>query len=387
VFGAVMLLALAGFVTHYLSRPHGHWDAWMNWNLRARFLFLGGADWRDGFSSAVASSQPDYPLLVQASVARLWAFGQTEATPTLAGALVAAVFTFSTPFVLLSVFACAGRWGRGLVAGILAIGARLYLDEGVGQCADVPLSFFMLATLAWCVPHSLRSRFEDKPSDVIPAEAGIQEGESTPAPLDSRLRGNDESEIFRAGHAVFPAGIFCALAAWTKNEGMVFALCTAAVLFAFMWKTAGVKQAAKSCGLFAIAALPVALVVVLFKLRIAPVNEIVARQGGEQLLQQFLTPSRYWLTFSAIIKHIAIFGRGLLPLAVGYFFLCRSVRFNPALIVVILTLCCYFMVYIATPLELAWHLNTSLDRLLVQLWPVFLLGLGWDKSVAKADCC
>jgi hypothetical protein len=36
----------------------------------------------------------------------------------------------------------------------------------------------------------------------------------------------------------------------------------------------------------------------------------------------------------------------------------------------------YFMVYIITPYDLAWHLETSLDRLMMQIWPasVFILG-------------
>jgi hypothetical protein len=33
----------------------------------------------------------------------------------------------------------------------------------------------------------------------------------------------------------------------------------------------------------------------------------------------------------------------------------------------------YFGVYILTPLDLTWQLQTSLDRLLVQVWPVLVL--------------
>jgi len=32
----------------------------------------------------------------------------------------------------------------------------------------------------------------------------------------------------------------------------------------------------------------------------------------------------------------------------------------------------YCGVYIVTPLDLGWHLNTSLDRLYAQMWPTFL---------------
>ena len=33
----------------------------------------------------------------------------------------------------------------------------------------------------------------------------------------------------------------------------------------------------------------------------------------------------------------------------------------------------YFCTYVVTPLDLTWHLNTSLDRLYAQLWPSLLL--------------
>jgi hypothetical protein len=32
----------------------------------------------------------------------------------------------------------------------------------------------------------------------------------------------------------------------------------------------------------------------------------------------------------------------------------------------------YFFVYVLTPMDLIWHLGTSLERLLLQMWPTFL---------------
>jgi hypothetical protein len=33
----------------------------------------------------------------------------------------------------------------------------------------------------------------------------------------------------------------------------------------------------------------------------------------------------------------------------------------------------YLMVYVTTPYELEWHLRTSMDRLLLQMWPALVL--------------
>ena len=49
----------------------------------------------------------------------------------------------------------------------------------------------------------------------------------------------------------------------------------------------------------------------------------------------------------------------------------RAALFGAALLC--LMLATYFWVYLTTPYDLAWHLDTSSDRLLLQLWPCFLL--------------
>jgi hypothetical protein len=33
----------------------------------------------------------------------------------------------------------------------------------------------------------------------------------------------------------------------------------------------------------------------------------------------------------------------------------------------------YYLVYVITPFDITWHVSTSIDRLLVQLWPLVVL--------------
>lgn len=99
IAAVVVVLGLAGLaVTTYaatsVAAPHGSWDAWAVWNVRARFLFLGvPAAWHDAFvppSIEVA----DYPMLVPAAVARLWTFAGADSVVVpvaLAAAFAAAV--------------------------------------------------------------------------------------------------------------------------------------------------------------------------------------------------------------------------------------------------------------------------------------------------------
>jgi hypothetical protein len=41
--------------------------------------------------------------------------------------------------------------------------------------------------------------------------------------------------------------------------------------------------------------------------------------------------------------------------------------------VVGLMLLSFYVVYVLTPYEIVWHITTSFDRLLVQLWPALVL--------------
>ena len=52
-------------------------------------------------------------------------------------------------------------------------------------------------------------------------------------------------------------------------------------------------------------------------------------------------------------------------------------------IVLGLMLASYYLVYVTTPFDISWHVSTSVDRLLVQLWPALVLTvfLGLQSSV------
>ena len=51
----------------------------------------------------------------------------------------------------------------------------------------------------------------------------------------------------------------------------------------------------------------------------------------------------------------------------------RSNEARIAFGVVILMMAGYYLAYAISPYDLAWHIETSIDRVIVQLWPTFLL--------------
>ena len=150
VFAIAALLAFVSIVVSMRAWPHGEWDAFAIWNQHARFLFRGGGSdaWRGYFS--LGWSQPDYPLMLPAAVARVWAYAGHEST--FGPALIAMIFGVAS--VMLVVTALDGR--RAWVAGALMVGASAYLVHVASQYADVPMAFFIVATLAVAFGGALR---------------------------------------------------------------------------------------------------------------------------------------------------------------------------------------------------------------------------------------
>src|SRR5579871_5924244 len=77
-FGFVLLGALVVSGWNLWRHPHGDWDAWAIWNLRARFFYRGGEQWTAAFSPLLSWSHPDYPLLIPGAVARGWTYAGRE---------------------------------------------------------------------------------------------------------------------------------------------------------------------------------------------------------------------------------------------------------------------------------------------------------------------
>lgn len=144
-FYVLLISSLLSFAFLFTAGPHGVWDAWAVWNLRARFIFLGGEHWLDGFSGALRWSHPDYPLLLPALVARAWIYaGQNT---VIAPALIAMVFTFATLGLLVSSLGIFRGKTQGLIAGIVLMGTPFFSNTALRNRRIFPLAF-----ISW--PHS-----------------------------------------------------------------------------------------------------------------------------------------------------------------------------------------------------------------------------------------
>src|SRR5450759_4646792 len=235
LFSVELLASLGSFLFAFLKEPHGKWDAWLIWNMHARFLYRSGEAWREVFSGGMDWSHWDYPLLLPLSIVRGWKYIGNDSIYV--PAAFALLFTLLTLGLLLCALAFLRSRIQGYLAAMILLGTPFFIMMGTSQFADVPLAFFMLATLVLlCLPaRSPENRFG----------------------------------------ATVLAGIAAGLCAWTKNEGLLFLLIVTGSLFGTTLYADGWRSARKKTVRFLAGALPILLIVIYFKPPLSPANDMM----------------------------------------------------------------------------------------------------------------
>jgi len=358
-FVIALCAAVYSTVLRSLAHPHGDgWDAFAIWNLHARFLFRGGAHWRDGFSPLIPWSHPDYPLLLPAAVAHFWTFLGYDAPAV--PAVIGSAFTFATVALLFSSLSILRGAVPAMLAGLTLLATPSFIAVGTSQYADIPLSFFVLASII------LLRLYDAQPSPRVLALAGLATG----------------------------------LAAWTKNEGILF---VAAIFLARSLRfrqTKALRHESRPNAdivFLLLAIFPIFLLVTYFKHFVAPAGDLFS--DLPTMLHKLLDPTRYWIIFKWLTKEFFRFGHWLLipfPLLVPvyYFFTREETRGQDSsdrasTLALALTLAGYSAIYLITPYDLYWHLRFSLSRLFLQLWPsaIFLFFLAVPRRAAAPARC
>jgi Dolichyl-phosphate-mannose-protein mannosyltransferase len=346
ITGTTSLIALVAagmaFKRFIHSDLHGGWDAWGIWNLRAKFLFLGGLHWSDAFSAQGSLFHRDYPLLIPASVARGWLYAGSDLS--LAPILIAILFTGATAGLLFSSLSSLRSKTCGFLAATALLATPFFVVLGAAQYADVPVGFFYLATFVlFCL-------YEES-----------QEGSN--------------------GLLVL-TGASAGLAAWTKNEGILFLIC---LLLAHLTLSLRRHRSRPWMQLLLpiVAGLaPMLLVLVYFKANFSARNDLFS--SVPMMLKMLGRISRWRIVVKAFADQLLHFGGwtiSLTPFIALYAAVARGERkqagIGPGLClrVVGLMLIGHFFVYVTAPVPLEWLLETSLNRVLMQLWPSVLFGI------------
>jgi hypothetical protein len=345
-FGIVLVMTWGRLIQMATALPVGEWDAWAIWNLRAKFLAGPNGAWHYALSPLLNGSHPDYPLLLSAFVARVWrAGGAVDPTrgivDTLAPTLTALVFFAALIALLVSAVALLRGTASALLAGLVILSTTSLLVWAPAQYADVPLAFYYLSAIAL----------------LFLAASPISGGR----------------------WPLLWAGVCGSLAAWTKNEGIAFLVTILIVFVAFtFWRQRGAGRA----GWLLAGAAPGVLLALWLKFFLAPAVDPLVTQGTSGLARLH-DASRYAEVAKGLFSNLLHLGSGvahplillaILGILLGWH-LEEPYRL-PALIAttgLALVFLSYCGVYLVTPYGLAWQVQSSFDRLILQVWPSFLL--------------
>jgi hypothetical protein len=339
VFFYSWLMDAGLFIFESAKEPHGLWDAWSYWNLKAKFIARSPYEWPSLFHQLRSEDfHPDYPLLQTGYIARCWLILKNESV--MVPVLFAFIITFSTIGLLTTAVRTFTTLKQGLIAGLILLCTPFYMTMGFSQYADNTIGFFFLATVVL---------------------------------LTMAYKTEDNKKLFIA------AGFTAGLSAWSKNEGLLF-------IFCLMISMAGIYLLTKRKGivrdikLISLGMLPVLSVVIYYKVMIAPANDLIQSQGATTI-SKLSDPGRYALVGTWYANQFKGFGQwifnpwwlflgGIILKGVDLKKQAPIIRIG--LITILLMLTGYFFIYITSYIDLTFHLSTSLHRLFFQLFPTFI---------------
>jgi len=337
----IICSVLLGFILYALNHPYGVWDSWAMWNQKAQHLIRAFNEGRTNILNdfkVYPFDNADYPLLIPLSIARIWIYGGKE--------ISAIPFVVNFLFLIgitLTLYGSISFLENNL-CGIFSIIALLsswdLLRMSADQMADVPLSFFFLGVLVLFV-----------------------------------LKDNLEEDRMKRNYLMM-AGVFSALAAWTKNEGLVFFFCVILAQLIVLFFKKRYLKGIREILWFVCGALPILGIIVLFKVNYGQQNDLIANISFSRVLECILDPIRYWSILKSFSVEFIKLNKGLvviLPLLIILFKKSEN-PLNPGsgqfiFLTFLLIGCGFFFVYLITPHDLEWHLATSMRRLILQLYP------------------
>ncbi|MGE5073475.1 MAG: hypothetical protein ACM3MF_08615 [Anaerolineae bacterium] len=339
---AVFLISLLSTASYILRRRQGDWDAWMMFNRAARFIYRAQSNWLDSFSPRIDPIfHADYPLLLAMNIASGWDTLGSE-TPHVPMAQ-SALFAVGCAGLFVSALALTRSPGQAALGMIVFWGTPAVVNEGARELADLPLAYFVLATMVLIQLYMLRGR---------------------PALL-------------------VLAGLAAGLAAWTKNEGSVFVIAAAMGLTAAYLR----REPLRPLGWYALGVgLPLAIVLY-FKLVLAPRSDVLSNSPVHAAAQA-LDPARHIEILRFFGEQFLYFGGwsilgvpvGIVLVLLVYLLLARQPaepRQRPLLVAGIVLLAVqalgYYAVYVITPYDLTWHLTYSVSRIFLQIFPLVAL--------------
>ncbi len=333
---AGVLMLLVDFQVSIQANPTGEWDASGIWNLRARYLAGGPDTWRHAVSADIGgnmtgASHPSYPLFLSSFVAAQWmAAGNFDPAAPAATSLL---FSMGALILLGASLAGSASLALGLLAWLALLASDVFTSQISAQYADLLLGLAFLASLVL---------------------------------LDRADRSGWSPRL------LFAAGLAVGFAPWIKNEGWPFALAAIGIA---AWRFRG-----RAIIWIVLGALPGLLATIVLKI-VSEGRETTIPGTMGAVLAKISDASRWREALVGFAT--AVWGAG--PLWAHPLLLVAALaivlRFVPAAerrargwlwIPIAATLAAEYGLYLVTTADINWHIGTSVNRLVAQVWPSLL---------------
>ena len=348
--GLTILFSVCSVVTLLIRYPWGGWDAVSQWNNYGKFMGLGGDNWLGFLSEEMRSGgHKDYPMLLPSVLGRSFAFagGASAIVP----GMVTVLTIFAVAAILFSSLAIIKGKREACLALFILLGTRVVTSGRWSvQYADIQLAFFILAAL---ILISLYSSAQKKPLSFIAL-----------------------------------AGVMAGFGAWTKNEGLLFLAVLVLVRLVIMLVRKDFKKLLQEVICFSAGFGLILILVLWYKANLATEGAKLFMDKGS-FLDKLTDGERYIVVAKRFFAEMINIKRWPMFALLFLYLIFAGIdkkQFSKGVGTVFFTLLTmfvgYFFVFIVTPRDLPWHLDTLIDRMFLHLFPslVFLVFLVSGKS-------
>jgi hypothetical protein len=353
IFFGLLVIASIPLWYQVFFYAYGGWDAWSTWNLKAKFLFLGGTDWQNLFEPKLWRSSPHYPLFLPLTNVWSWVIQNNAAYqgPAFTAFLITwingALLTFSLYYFT--------RSRAAILPALMLFSLPFFNKLALSQYADNVVALYLLL----CAVLWVKAITEERPLDL-----GL-------------------------------CGFFLGIMSFIKNEGLLYAGWFAILICGFLILDKKIKQRTSFLVSFVIGGIIGSIPTLIFYLIYAPhnitfVNGLISA-GKPSTIQRFQTILGFYSLefFSPLWNVIALFHsdleagsfvckwNGIWLLLTGGLFLAGRQCFRrpwwifaifiPAFMTVITA---YY--WINTYFESEWWLQVSLNRIISTFLPLWL---------------
>jgi len=329
---AIILFFSIPLWIHSQFYAFGGWDAWSTWNLKAKFLFLGGEKWQNLFDPLLWRSSPHYPLLLPLINVWGWLFtGHTQFKVPVFTSFLFTILTMNLMFISIRRYT---KTNLAVLSTTALLTLPYFVKLSMSQYCDIVLGYFLLASLS-CL--------------VIAKEKNL--------PIYGLL-----------------AGLFVGFLSFSKSEGLVAGgiVFILAIPFLILKDPAQMKTLKR----FLLGAGLSLLPTIIFQIFYAPPNETVINGLTSQ------TSPVTWLRFKIIlafylVESVSYNWNGLWIVLIAGLILSRGKCFRSRLIILPLFIFLYafvvtFYYWTNTYFKIEWWLQVSLYRIIYAVLPTMV---------------